>query len=196
MTVMPVCMPLVLAVVTTAGALSGIAAADPTTPDTTAPGPTVSGPTGSGPEPGAAATGPAPGPAVTDPSTPDPAAAAPIPAGAAKTTVDADGTYAVGVDIVPGVYSSAGPVDGGTCYWKRSSNPDGATIDNALSKKPQTVQIDPTDKSFKTNGCQPWTLTNAAPPPMTPPAVLGLQLQAYMAQLNARAAASGQGTPP
>jgi hypothetical protein len=193
-------MPAVMAAVV-AAALSGVAAADPATPDTTAPGPTASGPTGAGPAPGPIATGPAPGPSAPDPtgiapSTSDPAAAVPVPAGAAKTTIDADGTYAVGVDIVPGVYSTAGPVDGGTCYWKRSSNPDGATIDNALTKKPETVQVDPTDKSFKTNGCQPWTLTNAAPPPPTSPALLGLQLQAYMAQLNARAAASGQVTPP
>ncbi len=196
-------MPVVMAAVTVAAALSGVAAADPATPDTTAPGPTVSAPVPgpTGPAPGPIATGPAPGPMATDStgtasSTTDPAAAVPVPAGAAKTTIDADGTYAVGVDIVPGVYSTAGPVDGGTCYWKRSSNPDGATIDNALTKKPETVQIDPTDKSFKTNGCQPWALTNAPLPPTTSPALLGLQLQAYMAQLNARAAASGQTTPP
>jgi hypothetical protein len=87
-----------------------------------------------------------------------------------KTTIDKDGTYAVGSDIAPGTYSSAGPVDNGTCYWKRLGNPDGNLIDNALSKKPQVVQIDPTDKSFKTSGCQPWQLTpDATPPANTPP---------------------------
>ena len=35
-----------------------------------------------------------------------------------------DGTYAVGTEIVPGVYQSPGPVEGGVCYWKRS-NGDG-----------------------------------------------------------------------
>jgi len=39
------------------------------------------------------------------------------------------------------------------------ANPDGALIDNAISKKPQVVQIDAGDKAFKTSGCQPWQLT-------------------------------------
>jgi hypothetical protein len=94
----------------------------------------------------------------------------PSPPPGPKTTIDKDGTYAVGSDIAPGTYSSAGPVDNGTCYWKRLGNPDGNLIDNALSKKPQVVQIDPTDKSFKTSGCQPWQLTpDATPPANTPP---------------------------
>lgn len=142
-----------------------------------------------------------PGFASADPTTPDPpspaAAATPAAAPGPKTTIDADGTYAVGTDIVPGVYASAGPVGDGTCFWKRTGNPDGATVDNALTKKPQTVQIDATDQSFKTNGCQPWQLTDQAPPsPGMAPAVAGLLLQGYMAQLNGKAAASGQMTPP
>jgi hypothetical protein len=117
---------------------------------------------GADPEP----TPPAP-PASPGPS-PSPAAS---PAGAPKTAIDHDGTYAVGTDIAPGIYSSAGPVGDGTCYWKRSGNPDGNLIDNAMSKKPQVVQIDPTDKSFKTTGCQPWQLTpDATVPPSAPPA--------------------------
>jgi hypothetical protein len=113
------------------------------------------------------------GVAGADPEpTPPPAPAAspgPSPSPAPKT-IDHDGTYAVGTDIAPGTYSSAGPVDNGTCYWKRLGNPDGNLIDNALSKKPQVVQIDPTDKSFKTSGCQPWQLTpDASPPANTPP---------------------------
>jgi hypothetical protein len=98
---------------------------------------------------------------------PEPAPPPPAP----KTTIDHDGTYAVGTDIAPGIYSSSGPVGDGTCYWKRSGNPDGNLVDNALSKKPQVVQIDPTDKAFKTSGCQPWQLTpDATPPANTPPA--------------------------
>lgn len=161
-------------VVAVMGAIPGIAAADPDTPDPTpspAPAPT---------------SAPAPTPAPGTPSTP-------------KNTIDADGTYAVGTAIVPGVYTSAGPVGDGTCFWKRLGNPDGATLDNALTKKPQTVQIDPTDQSFKTSGCQPWQLTDAPPPPQASglaPALASLQLQAYMAQLNARAAASGQAPTP
>ena len=94
----------------------------------------------------------------------------PTPPPGPKTAIDHDGTYAVGTDIAPGTYSSAGPVGNGTCYWKRLGNPDGNLIDNALSKKPQVVQIDPTDKTFKTSGCQPWQLTpDAAVPANTPP---------------------------
>jgi hypothetical protein len=95
----------------------------------------------------------------------------PSPPSGPKTSIDHDGTYAVGTDIAPGTYSSAGPVGNGTCYWKRLGNPDGNLIDNALSKKSQVVQIEATDKSFKTSGCQPWQLTpDAAPPPSAPPA--------------------------
>ena len=116
------------------------------------------------------------GVAGADPEpTPSPAASpapsqAASPAPGLKTTIDRDGTYAVGTDIAPGIYSSAGPVGDGTCYWKRSGNPDGNLIDNSISKKPQVVQIDPTDKSFKTSGCQPWQLTpDATVPANTPP---------------------------
>ena len=128
----------------------------------------------------------------------DPTAPSPAPTAGQKTTIDADGTYTVGTDIAPGVYSTAGPAGDGTCFWRRIGNPDGTTIDNALTKKPQIVQIDATDTLFKTNGCQPWQLTDEAPPQASglAPALAGLQLQAYMAQLNARAAASGQAPPP
>ena len=103
--------------------------------------------------------------AVAD-ADPDPMPAPDTP----KTTIDHDGTYAVGTDVAPGVYSSAGPAGSGTCYWKRLGNPDGNLIDNAMSKKSQVVQIEATDKSFKTSGCQPWQLTpDAVPPPTTPP---------------------------
>jgi hypothetical protein len=95
--------------------------------------------------------------------------APPAPAGP-KTSIDKDGIYAVGRDVAPGIYSSGGPAGDGTCYWKRT-NPDGTIIDNAMSKKPQVVQIDPGDKAFKTSGCQPWQLTpGAALPPTSPPA--------------------------
>jgi hypothetical protein len=117
------------------------------------------------PEPGPS---PEPSPAESPAGSPEPS-----PATGPKTTIDHDGTFAVGTDIVPGTYSSAGPVANGTCYWKRMGNPDGNLIDNSMSKKPQVVQIDPTDKAFKTSGCQPWQLTpNANPPPSAPPAGL------------------------
>jgi hypothetical protein len=107
-------------------------------------------------------------PDSTSPPAPSPEAS-PAPGG--KTTIDHDGTYAVGTDIAPGTYSSAGPVGNGTCYWKRTGNPDGELIDNSMSKKPQVVRIEATDKAFKTDGCQPWQLTpDANPPADTPPA--------------------------
>jgi hypothetical protein len=137
-----------------------------------------------------ACTGAVPGVASADPTAP-----APTPSAAAgpKTNIATDGTYAVGTDIAPGVYTSAGPVGDGACFWKRIGNPDGATLDNALTKKAQTVEIDATDKAFKTNGCQPWQLSDGAAPPSpgVAPALAGLQLGAMMAQLNGRAAASG-----
>ena len=121
---------------------------------------------------------PSPSPTVSPPpaASPGPSASpAPAPAPAGKTSIDKDGTYAVGSDIAPGIYSSAGPIGDGTCYWKRTGNPDGNLIDNAISKKPQVVQIDPTDKSFKTSGCQPWQLTPDATVPANtlPPGVQG-----------------------
>ena len=141
-----------------------------------------------------------PAPPPTDPATPTaatPAPGDPAAAGAPKNVIDADGTYAIGTQLVPGVYTTAGPVGDGTCFWKRAGA-DGATLDNALSKKPQTVVIDATDQSFKTNGCQPWSLSDAAAPvpQVTSPIIAGLQLKAMMAQLNANAAASGQAPPP
>ena len=141
------------------------------------------------------APGPAPGPSPA-PSAP-PAAPAPAgaPAGAPKTAIDHDGTYAVGTDIAPGIYSTAGPVGTGTCYWKRVGNPDGALIDNALSKKPQVVQIEPTDKAFKTDGCQPWLQTPDAPPPELSGPAAGAQLQGTLGILNGLLAPNGQHVP-
>jgi hypothetical protein len=148
----------------------GIAGADPT------------------PDPAPAPSGPAPGPAPAPSAAPTPGAA---PAGGPKTSITTDGTFVVGTDIAPGTYASAGPVGNGTCYWKRMSNAaSDNTIDNALSKKPQIVQIDPTDAKFKTDGCQAWSLTDQTPPPPGGlPALLGgVQLGSIMNDLNNRAA--------
>jgi hypothetical protein len=107
----------------------------------------------------------------------------PSPQPTPKTMIDHDGTYAVGTDIVPGTYSSGGPVEHGTCYWKRIGNPDGALLDNAMTKKPQVVQIEPTDKAFKTNGCQSWQKTDGdAPAPAQVPGPA--QLQTTLGILN------------
>jgi hypothetical protein len=110
----------------------------------------------------------------------------PPPAPEPRTTIDNDGTYSVGTDIVPGTYSSAGPVAGGTCYWKRVGGPAGSDIvDNAMTKKPQVVQIDPGDTVFKTTGCQPWQKTDAVSAPAgTPPLIAQFQLRHYLDILN------------
>ena len=116
----------------------------------------------------------------------------PEPPPAPKTTIDADGTYAVGKDIQPGTYSSAGPVGDGACYWKRVN---GTTIvDNALSKKSQIVQIDATDTAFTTNECQPWQLTDAPVPVQGPGDLLG-QL-AQLAPIIAHNPAPPPGSTP
>jgi hypothetical protein len=106
----------------------------------------------------------------------------PAPPAPPKTTIDANGTFKVGTDIAPGAYSSAGPITDGVCSWKRS-NGDGI-VDNAMTKKPQVVQIDPTDTTFTTRDCQPWQLTDCsqgcAPTTASPGSVLG-QLGTFLA---------------
>jgi hypothetical protein len=102
----------------------------------------------------------------------------PEPPPAPKTTIDADGTYAVGKDIAPGTYASAGPIPDGACYWKRVNGD--AMVDNALTKKAQVVRIEPGDTAFVTNDCQPWQLTNQAPPPPAGAGELLGQLGAFI----------------
>jgi hypothetical protein len=113
----------------------------------------------------------------------------PAPPPAPKTTIDGDGTYAVGKDIAPGTYSSAGPVGDGACYWKRVNGT--SIVDNALSKKAQIVQIDPTDTSFSTNECQAWQLTDAPVPQSGPGDLMGA-----LGQLGQIIARNPGGTPP
>src|ERR1700759_3282987 len=113
---------------------------------------------------GLAAADPPPAPPSPAPAPPAPAPGqGPAPA-AAKTTIDKDGVYNVGTDIVPGVYTSAGPVGNGVCYWKRLGDDAKQPLDNAMSKKAQVVRIEPTDKTFKTDGCQAWQKNDAAVP--------------------------------
>src|ERR1700694_3424586 len=117
----------------------------------------------------------------------------PPPPAEPKTTIDNDGTFLVGTDIVPGTYSTAGPVGSGTCYWKRLSSPNGSDIiDNAMSSKPQVVQIEPSDTAFKTDGCQPWQQTDSVradgkDPGDIPALIAPAQLRAYIDSHNANA---------
>lgn len=132
-------------------------------------------------------------PAPTPPAPTEPAVPGPILPG--PPAVDADGTYTVGTDIIAGVYASGGPVDGGTCYWRRIGADD-ATLGNALTKQPQLVVIEATDVAFKTSGCQPWEPTDAAPPAQTPPWLSQLQLRHDLGILNGLAGQSGNGQLP
>jgi hypothetical protein len=116
---------------------------------------------------------------------------APAPPPAPKTIIDADGTYAVGTDIAPGTYGSGGPTGDGTCSWKRADG-TGATIDNAISKQAQVIEITPTDATFKTRGCQVWALTDAAPPAP----VGNLQAQVVLGALNGLTGGFGQRPAP
>ena len=145
--------------------------------------------------------GAAVGVASADPPAPSPAPApgprpGPAPAGP-KTTMDHDGVFAVGTDIVPGVYTSAGPVGDGVCYWKRLGDDAKQPIDNAMSKKPQIVKIDPTDKTFKTDGCQAWQKNDAAvPDPGKSPAEAGLPLGILNSLIGGGAPAAPASPPP
>jgi hypothetical protein len=83
----------------------------------------------------------------------------PPPPSVPKTMMETDGTYRVGIDIVPGTYHSGGPSPGGAsdCYWARLSslNPTDI-ISNDISTGPQTVVIQPSDTAFQTRSCQTW----------------------------------------
>lgn len=88
------------------------------------------------------------------------------PAGAAPTAVMADdGLYVVAVDIVPGVYASAGPADEYGCYWERLSGTSGEFDDiianDFVDSGRMRVTIKPTDHAFNSQGCGTWTLVPA-----------------------------------
>lgn len=139
------------------------------------------------------------GSAAADPEAPapDPEPTHTAVPAAGPPAIDHDGSYAVGSEIMPGVYTSAGPTDGGTCYWRRIGADD-VTLANALTKQPQVVTIEAADVAFKTRGCQPWRLSDdAAPPPgETPPWLSQLQLRHSLDILNGLAGQSGNGQLP
>jgi hypothetical protein len=65
-----------------------------------------------------------------------------------------DGTYEVGVDIVPGRYKTAG---GDSCYWARlKSDDDTEIIANDLGAGPRTVNIR-AGEYFKSQRCGVWS---------------------------------------
>jgi hypothetical protein len=87
----------------------------------------------------------------------------PPPPPVPRTTMETDGTYRVGTDIVPGTYHSAGssPEGESDCYWARlnSLNPT-HIISNNISTGPQVVRIQLSDAAFLTHSCQPWQKTD------------------------------------
>lgn len=76
--------------------------------------------------------------------------------------MERDGTYVVGSDIQPGLYFTPGSVAGRVCSWSRGT-------DRGESSDAQYVLITPTDKEFRTNGCQPWTTETRPANAITPP---------------------------
>ncbi len=84
---------------------------------------------------------------------------APPPPSVPKTTMETDGTYRVGIDVVQGTYRSAGasPEGASDCYWARlNSLNETHIIDSNISTGPQVVVIQPSDNAFLTHSCQPW----------------------------------------
>lgn len=78
----------------------------------------------------------------------------PPPPPGPKTTITTDGTYQVGVDILPGTYRSSGKSD---CYWARlRSLATNDIIDNDNASGPAVVQILPSDAAFLTKRCGTW----------------------------------------
>ena len=153
----------------------GFASADPTTPT---PGPSTA-------------------PSAAPASAPSTEAVTPhLPPVGPVAAIDRDGTFAVGTELQPGVYSSAGPAEGTKCYWRRIGA-DNTTLNNALSSQPQVVLIEATDVAFKTRGCQPWQLTeDAVLPGETPPWLSQLKLRHELDILNGLAGQSGNGQLP
>ncbi len=93
---------------------------------------------------------------VPEAETPTTAASGPA------TSFKGEGVYRVGVDIAPGTYRTPGPAAGEPlCYWERQSGFGGgfdAIIANENLQGPGVVTIAPTDKGFKTSGCQRWEM--------------------------------------
>jgi hypothetical protein len=66
-----------------------------------------------------------------------------------------------------------------------------------MSKKPQIVKIDPTDKTFKTDGCQAWQKNDAAvPDPGKSPGEAGLSLGILNTLIGGGGAPAPGGAPP
>ncbi|WP_338887828.1 hypothetical protein [Rhodococcus sovatensis] len=97
-------------------------------------------------------------------------------ASAAPATSFGNGTWAVGSDIAPGTYVSAGSTDEYGCYWERASSFYG-DFDSIIANdfvSPESgqavVTIKSTDVAFIPDYCGTWTLKAPAPAPKAAPA--------------------------
>lgn len=79
--------------------------------------------------------------------------------------IGGEGIYGVGSELSElsaGTYRTAGPSPAAfdNCYWERSRDTSGqqkSVIASGLATGPATVTIKPTDRAFKSSGCQTWT---------------------------------------
>lgn len=86
---------------------------------------------------------------------------APSRAAGQHATSFGEGTCAVGIDIVPGTYTTSVPGDSDGCYWERDKSLDGSpdsiiANDNLTAGAHAVVRVRPTDTSFKSQGCGTW----------------------------------------
>ena len=87
---------------------------------------------------------------------------APPPPFAPKTTMETDGTYRVGTDIVPGTYRRRvlAPTRNRLLLGEVGQSDPGHIINNHISSDPQVVTIQSSDTAFVTRSCQPWQKTD------------------------------------
>jgi hypothetical protein len=90
------------------------------------------------------------------------------------TAIPGDGVYRIGIDIVPGIYQSAGAPDPASgCFWQRlwhvaepgdETDPNHYVIASDYTRgAPIRVLIRPADVAFRAANCGVWTLMPAPP---------------------------------
>ena len=80
-----------------------------------------------------------------------------------------DGTHLVGTEIAAGTYRAPG---GDFCRWERLSSlggEPGSRIGSDLGGTNPAVEIQATDKAFRSEDCGTWTLLSAGPEPTPVP---------------------------
>jgi hypothetical protein len=96
---------------------------------------------------------------------PTPTTLPPRPSASAEPThppappeIATDGTFQVGVDVVPGTYRSAGARSGGPgkCLWTTRAGSAAVDRGAAGSEDRQVVEITEKVTVFETAGCAPW----------------------------------------